>query len=145
MLKRTIDYVDFEGNKQQETFYFNFSKFELAEMEYSVDGGLSKQMEKILAAEKVGQMLGVMKMLVLKSVGVKSDDNKRFVKTDEIAQDFVSSPAFEVLIFDVATDANKAAEFIKGIVPAEFASELDKKSTDSAGAVELSVAPVETS
>ena len=41
MLKKTIAYVDFNGNDQTEDFYFNLSKTDLTEMQLSVDGGLS--------------------------------------------------------------------------------------------------------
>ena len=65
--------------------------------------------------------------LLLSSVGIKSPDGKRFVKSDEIAQDFVSSPAFDTLFMEIATDADKALQFVKGIMPAEFANSFDEK------------------
>ena len=45
MLKKTITYTDYDGNERTEDFYFNISKAELAELEYSVKGGLKKMME----------------------------------------------------------------------------------------------------
>ena len=40
MLKRNITYEDFDGNTVTEAFYFNLSKAELMEMEFTRAGGL---------------------------------------------------------------------------------------------------------
>ena len=40
MYKKTIKYVDYEGNEREEEFCFNISKAELATMELSMDGGM---------------------------------------------------------------------------------------------------------
>ena len=34
MLKKTIEYVDYNGVERKEDFYFNLSKAEVTEMEY---------------------------------------------------------------------------------------------------------------
>ena len=46
MLKKTMTYVDYDGNERTEDFWFNISKAELAELEYSVKGGLKKVLER---------------------------------------------------------------------------------------------------
>lgn len=130
MLKKTITYVDFNDVETTEDFYFNLSKTELTEMETSVKGGLSAMLKQIVATEDMKEMFGIFKKIIVSSVGIKSADGKRFVKSDEISQDFVSSPAFDELFMSLATDVGKAAEFIKGIIPkdlsGQFESEMNK-------------------
>ena len=46
MLKKTITYTDFNGKQRTETFYFNLTKAEVAEMEATVDGGFSTMLER---------------------------------------------------------------------------------------------------
>ena len=41
MIKKTIEYVDYNGENRKEDFYFNLSKAELMELEMSKNGGLS--------------------------------------------------------------------------------------------------------
>jgi hypothetical protein len=125
MLKKTITYTDFNDVEQTEEFYFNLSRTELTEMETSVDGGMTELLQKIVATENIKEMFNVFKTIILSSVGVKSEDGKRFVKTDQIAQDFVSSAAFDELFMSLATDPIKAAEFIKGIVPKDLSPQFD--------------------
>ena len=48
MLKKSIKYTDYNGVERVEDFYFNLSKAEVAEMELSVDGGMSAMLEKIV-------------------------------------------------------------------------------------------------
>jgi len=125
MLKKTITYEDFNGVEQTEDFYFNLSKTELTELELSVDGGMATWLKTIVATENASEMLNVMKKMILSSVGVKSTDGRHFVKNEEVRQNFVSSPAFDILFMEVATDADKAAQFVKGIIPGEFSQSID--------------------
>lgn len=127
MLKKTITYTDFNDIEQTEDFYFNLSKMELAEMENSIDGGMAKRLEQIVASQNVKEMFVFFKQIILDSVGMKSPDGKRFVKSEEISQDFISSPAFDSLFMELASDADKAVEFVKGIMPKDLSATLDPK------------------
>jgi len=125
MLKKTITYVDFNETEQKEDFYFNLSKVELTSMQFSVEGGMTAWLTKVVATGKEKDMLDVFQNFILGSVGVKSDDGRRFIKNDEVRDDFKSSPAYDVLFMELATDSKKAMEFMKGILPQDMASELD--------------------
>lgn len=120
MLKKTINYVDYNGVERIEDFYFNLSKAELAEMELSVDGGMSAMLEKIVNSNNNKEIVGVFKDIILKAYGEKSEDGKRFVKNKEIMEGFAQTEAFSELFVELALDENKASEFIKGIMPGEF-------------------------
>lgn len=128
MLKKTITYTDFNDVERKEDFYFNLSKTELTEMETSVDSGMAEMLKKIVDSGNGKEMFSVFKKIILASVGVKSEDGKRFFKNEEIANDFVSSPAFDVLFMSLATDADLAAEFIKGIIPQDLNDKFDEAS-----------------
>ena len=47
MLKKTITYMDYDGNERTEDFYFNLSKAEIAEMELGSVGGLERTLQQI--------------------------------------------------------------------------------------------------
>ena len=99
MLKKTVTYVDYNGVKRTEDFYFNLTKAEVAEMELSVQGGFSKMLEEIVASKDNVQIVNLFKQMVLKSYGEKSPDGRRFIKSDEIAQAFAQTEA-GLLIWD---------------------------------------------
>ena len=120
MLKKTVTYVDYNGVKRTEDFYFNLTKAEVAEMELSVQGGFSKMLEEIVASKDNVQIVNLFKQMVLKSYGEKSPDGRRFIKSDEIAQAFAQTEAYSEIFMELALDEKKAADFVNGIMPANL-------------------------
>lgn len=116
MLKQTITFKDLEGKLVTEDFYFNLSTVELAEMGFG-DEGLADRMKKIIETEDTAKIFEMFKLILTKAVGRKSDDNRRFIKNQEVIDDFFQSNAYEELFLEWIADANKAAQFINGIVP----------------------------
>lgn len=131
MLKKTIKYTDYEGVERIEDFYFNINKAELAEMELSTKGGMVKRIERIVAAKDNKEIVEIFKEFILKAYGVKSADGKRFIKSQEVLDEFTQSEAYSELFMELATDDKAAAEFINAIVPqmpagTDVQKELDK-------------------
>lgn len=120
MLKRTISYTDFDGNQREESFYFNLTKSELTEMELSATGGLTKMIEKIVETQDGARIISIFKELILKAYGEKSPDGRRFIKSQELSEAFSQTGAYDVLFMELATDADKASEFIKAVIPADI-------------------------
>lgn len=119
MLKRTMTYTDYNGVSRTEDFYFNLTQAEVTEMELSVDGGLVEMINRIVAAKDGKQIIALFKDIVLRAYGEKSPDGKRFIKTPEIRDAFAQTQAYSDLFMELATDAQKASEFVNGIVPAQ--------------------------
>ena len=117
MLKKTITYVDYNGKTRTDDFYFNLSKAELVDMEMSEQGSLSAKLEKIVREEDKSKIVAMFKDIVLKAYGEKSDDGKRFVKSQEIRDGFMQTEAYSDLFMELASNAEAAAEFINGIIP----------------------------
>lgn len=119
MLKKTITYKDYDGNERTEDFYFNLTQAEILEMDLSASGGLEKMIQRIVAEQNGEKIVKIFKDIILKSYGEKSLDGKRFVKNNELTEAFTQTEAYSQLFVELATDSNKAAEFINGIVPKE--------------------------
>ena len=131
MLKKTITYNDYNGVERTEDFYFNLSKAELMEMEMSISGGLTEMIEKIVATKDAPAILKIFKELVLKAYGEKSADGKRFEKKNgALAEAFAETEAYSQIFMELATDADKAAEFVNGIMPSDIAKQLPKGKAD---------------
>lgn len=120
MLKKSIKYTDYNGVERVEDFYFNLSKAEVAEMELSVDGGMSAMLQKIVESNNNKEILAMFKQIILKAYGEKSEDGKRFVKNEKISEGFAQTEAFSELFVELALNEDKAAEFVKGILPGEL-------------------------
>ncbi len=119
MLKRTMTYTDYDGNQRTEDFYFNLTKAEIMEMDLSASGGLDKWITRIVAEQDGAKIVEIFKKIILKAYGEKSLDGKRFVKSAEISEAFSQTEAYSDLFVELATNAEKAAEFINGIVPGD--------------------------
>lgn len=119
MLKETITYTDYNGNERTEDFYFNLTKAEIMEMEMSTSGGLAEMIQRIVAAQDAPAIIKIFKDLVLRAYGVKSPDGKRFIKNDELREEFSQTEAYSQLFMKLATDADAASKFVNGIVPAD--------------------------
>lgn len=126
MLKKTIEYTDYNGVKRKEDFYFNLTKAEIMEMELSTTGGLAEMIQKIIDTQDTPQIIKLFKDLVLKAYGEKSADGKRFIKNDDIRDGFAQTEAYSELFMELATDANAAASFVNAIVPKDLEVPQDK-------------------
>jgi len=121
MLKHTIMYDDFNGVKQTETLHFNLTKVELVRLEISVKGGLADAMRALTEKENNEQELfEFFENLILTSYGRKSEDGKSFIKNDAERETFRCSAAYDALLMQFVTDADAAANFVIGILPAEM-------------------------
>lgn len=124
MLKKNIKYTDYNGVEREEDFYFNLSKAELMEMEMGTNGGLAEMIQQIVKSQDAPAIIKIFKDIILKAYGEKSLDGKRFVKLSETGKplsiDFSQTEAFSQLFMELATDADAAANFIKGIIPGDI-------------------------
>lgn len=118
MLKKTIKYTDYNGNVREEDFYFNFNRAELTEMEFSQDGTLTGLIERVVKEQDNKEIIKIFKNLVLNAYGIRSDDGRKFIKSDEVRESFAQTEAYSELFMELATDADAAAAFINGITPA---------------------------
>lgn len=130
MLVKKITYNDYDGNELTEEFRFNLSEAEIMEMELSTPGGLASYIERIVAAQDSPTIMKLFKELILKSYGKKSDDGKRFIKNEQISEEFSQTEAYSKLFMELATNADSAAKFISGIIPANMSKELAKQDTN---------------
>ena len=121
MLKKTMTYTDYNGVERTEDFFFNLTKAELMEMELGTAGGLAETLQKIVDSKDAPAIIKAFKDIVLRAYGKKSDDGRRFIKTPEISEEFAQTEAYSQIFMELATDADAAAKFVNGIVPADLA------------------------
>lgn len=124
MFTKTIKYTDYNGVEREEKFLFNLTKAELTEMELGTTGGFSETIKKIIETQDSPSIIKIFKELILKSYGEKSADGKRFIKIDDngrsLANAFSQTEAYSQLFMELATDDEKAAEFVNGLIPADL-------------------------
>lgn len=123
MIMKTIKYVDYDGVERSESFFFNLSKAELVSMDFEVEGGFKRKIEKVIESQNQRELIEIFKDIIFRSYGEKSADGRRFIKSKEISEAFTQTEAYSELFMELATDAKAAEAFIKGIMPADVAKE----------------------
>lgn len=126
MLKKTIKYEDFNGEEAEEDFFFHLSQAELVELEMSHEGGLSESLQKIVAAKDAKSIIAEFKNIILTAYGQKSPDGRRFIKNQQLREEFESTEAYSTLFMELVTNTDSAIEFINGIIPQGLAEEAAK-------------------
>lgn len=120
MFKKTITYIDYNGQERTEDFYFNLSKSEMIMLESTTPGGYAAMLQRIIDSKDNISLMKTFTDLIKMSYGVKSDDGKRFVKNEQVVDDFMNSAAFDQMFTEFFTDENSASDFAKGIMPQDL-------------------------
>lgn len=117
MLKQQVKYEDFDGNTQTETLYFNLNRMELISFQKRYGSeNMENYINKLIEEKQIEPMYDLLNDFVLTAYGVKSEDGKRFIKNDQIREEFKQSLAYESLIEDFHDDSRKVLEnFIAGV------------------------------
>lgn len=132
MLKQEIKFTDLDGNEQVETVYFNMTKSELSKMELreatikgeEVTGGFRERILKVTEGGNGGEIIDMIETVIRESVGTRSEDGKKFYKTEQAAADFMASMAYDELFMQLVTDADKASQFMNAIVPKDISDSM---------------------
>ena len=135
MLKKTITYTDYDGMERTEDFWFNLSKTELTKLDAELPGGLLGVLRKIIDKKDRKALVDFIETLILRSYGEKTLDGKRFVKTPEMAEEFMQTPAYDELFMSILSDTDSQTNFINGVIPQSMAKEIeqtDKKQVENA-------------
>lgn len=116
MHKEVITYNDLNDVQRTEDFYFDLSKPEIVKMQASAKGGYDVQLKSIAASLDGAQIMEFFENFIAKSYGVKSEDGRRFMKSEEISRSFMETPAYEVLFEKLVTNDKYAADFVNAVM-----------------------------
>lgn len=115
MVKKTITYKDYNDVQRSDTFYFNLSKSELIEL--SAEYG---DFSEIANSNDLSKLVPMAKKIILKAYGKKSEDGRRFIKSEELSTEFYQSEAYSSLFMELATNNDECSKFIKGLIPTDL-------------------------
>lgn len=123
MFSDKITYTDFNGIEQTMDVFFHLSKTEGTQLVAKNNGEFYKRLMSIYTniendMADGNDVMQVMLELIDMSYGIKSEDGQRFIKDPLYLDNFKSSPAYDVFIFDkLAAEPDYANKFIIGVLP----------------------------
>ena len=115
MIKKTMTYVDFNGETVVEDLYFNLNALEYTRLTARNGGDLDKRIAELVEKDDTEGIIALMEDLLLSSYGVKSEDGRRFVKTKQVREDFEYSQAYAELFVLLLTNPEETKKFGQGI------------------------------
>lgn len=132
MFKETIKYTDFNGEEREEDFYFNLTRAEYVRLDTRYQEGLQGIIDKIIKSKNRKDIWDMFELLIGASYGIKSDDGRRFMKSDEITRSFTETEAYSELIDLFSRDADAASRFVNNLI-----SGIDTKLAQSRGTIPI--------
>lgn len=133
MIKKTVTYEDFNGGTHMQDLYFHLTKAEAIEFSAEMQDmlrvpatGLKPETEEqVMAALNAADratMVALIRKLIVKAYGVRSEDGMSFRKSAELAEAFPSSPAYSEIFCSLVSDPEEAQTFINALIPKQPAS-----------------------
>lgn len=81
--------------------------------------------DQITKTKDVSGLISIVKDLVIKSFGVKSEDGRRFIKKPELVEEFMETPAYSNFYMSLITDEKEMAAFINNIIPSNLMAKMN--------------------
>ena len=131
MFSREFEYTGYDGKPKKDTYFFNLNEAELYEIDLSSIHGFTGLMNKLLKEERTKEIVEYFKGIILSSVGVMSPDGRKFIKNEEIKEDFYRSKAYSMLFVELVSSGEKLAEFLKAAIPEELRKAMDEKEKEN--------------
>lgn len=116
MLKKTIAYVNFDGEDRTEDFFFHLSTPEITRLQIKLKGDIGAHAKKLQQTGDMDGMIEFIENLMLSSYGEKTADGKSFIKTKDVREKFEYSQAYAELFEELLTSPQKAQAFGQGLI-----------------------------
>lgn len=111
MLKKTIRFNGLDNKEHEEVWYFNLTEVEVTRLDAEFEPSLAEYIEQMDENTPRHVTLSLFERLIQMSVGEKSPDGTRFIKNEDVVNDFLASQAYSALFAELATSPDVAAEF----------------------------------
>lgn len=134
MFSREFEYTGYDGQPKKDTYWFNLTEAELYEIDLSSIRGFTGEMTKLLKEERTKEIVDSFKGIILGAVGSVSADGRKFIKNEEIKEDFYRSKAYSQLFVELVSSGEKLAEFLRAAIPEEIRQKMEEKEKENAKA-----------
>jgi hypothetical protein len=124
MFERKFTYEGFDGKTYEDTWGFYLSKADILEIQLGTFVGLDQLMKRLIETQNGKEIMAVVKEIILKSVGHTSPDGRKFLRNEDLRDEFYQTDAYSQLFTELVTDPEKVLEFIFGAVPKDIGDKM---------------------
>jgi hypothetical protein len=129
VLKKEITYEDYDGVKVTDTFWFQLNVPEITELGFA-NGGMQAEFKKIVETENSAALVTLFRKFLVRSVGKRSEDGKKFIKNAEITSDFMDTNAYSAFFQEMMENNGLATEFFAAVVPTNLSEKMTELMKD---------------
>lgn len=147
MIRKEIQYKNFNDETETGVFHFNMSKGELVMQQMSAidqhTESFQDKLEKIAKNLQGKALVDTLREIIFDSYGEKTVDGKNFVKIRDgkhLVENFLSSGAYSELVVELLSSADGMADFINGLMPADLRDSVNQEVNRQKAARERSMA-----
>lgn len=134
MIKKTMTFIDYDGNERTEDFWFNLNKAEVAKMELGTTGGIQKMIERLVQEQDSARIVEIFDQMICASYGKKSPDGKRFIKSQDLLDEFKQTEAYSDLFIELLGHPDMASAFFNEVLP-----KMDDAAPDAKTGVQMTI------
>lgn len=128
MIRRTLTYLDYEGQEHTKDFYFSLSQTEFALMNNRLPGGFEAYLKRIQEDHNEEKLLELLIMFIVEGYGIRASDDD-FIKEDEqgrkLGLRFKCTEACDNLITELLEKENNIGAFLIGMLPKSIQKKAD--------------------
>lgn len=132
MYVKNVKYEDYNGEEKEEVLRFHMNKPEV--LDWALQDGnasLEQVIMRIIEKRNTKDMMKAFEDLIDRSYGEKTTDG-RFEKDEDILKRFKSSAAYPEFFMLIASDADEAVKFLKGIMPSDISDAIEEATQNGA-------------
>lgn len=129
MTSYKVTYEDYAGKTHTETHYFNLTQTEISMLNARYGGSFQNTLARLSMTENAREMMDILMDMFKTSYGKMDDDRVHFRKSEQIWDDFASTPAFDKLFMEIMGSDKTSAKFIRGVLPPKLAESVDSEDT----------------
>lgn len=125
MYKKTITYEDLNGVERTEHFFFNLTETELTKWNMGEQGGLAEILQAMMDSKDQAKIAAMIDEIVIRSYGEKSEDGRRFIKSRELSEAFMQTPAYDIFFQQLCSSEDEVSNFIHAVLPTKLVNGID--------------------
>lgn len=124
MIKKTLTYLDYEGNEHTKDFYFSMNQTEFSLLNNRIPGGYEAYLKRIQEDHDEAKLLELLTTFIVESYGERTTDGLGFIKEDaqgrKLGKLFMCTEACDNLLTELLEKENDIGSFLTGILPASL-------------------------
>lgn len=130
MLKKTVKYDDFDGEKREEDLWFHLTKAEIMAAESENSDGFISDFNRSLATGDNRGIYRNLTFLIRLAYGERDEVSGKFIKTrngQRIYKDFEVTEAYSTLIDNFLDKPDTILDFFNEVLPKKMIEEAQKE------------------